>query len=103
MAQIVDDRPAYNPGSETYRHIGCIELPGNMDNFQRKEVVINIKQKLEQKGWKNVADFEQGSDQHVFVFEIAEPDAQVIFPEKPNDDWTEATEGYKSIYLNTDE
>lgn len=67
----------------------------------RSEEIINIKSRLEKRGWVNVEDFDQGEDEHVFVFEMPRSN-MTIFPEKPHQDWKEAIGKNRSIYLEID-
>lgn len=100
MAQIFSESESRG-FNEKYRHIGCIELPGDINQMLRSEAIINIKKHLENRGWVNVNDFDQGEDQHVFIFELPKS-GMSIFPEKPQDDWTSVIEPYRSLYLEFD-
>lgn len=100
MAEIIDTS-SHNRSNDKWRHVGCIELSGDMNRMLRSEKIINIKGRLEQKGWVNVNDFDQGQDQHVFVFELPESNMS-LYPEKPGQDWEESIDGQESIYLQMD-
>lgn len=100
MAQIIDTSDSFHRRENKNRRIGCIELSEEMNQMLRSEVIINVKRKLEQRGWVNVSDFDQG-DQYIFVFELPKSD-MIIAPEKPRKDWEEAIGNNRSIYLEAD-
>lgn len=93
MAQIIDTS-SNRDGSTTW--IGIVELPGDMDQTLRSEAIINIRQRLENNGWNVVKDHSLGSDNYVFVYEQKNKN-QVIYPEKPMNDWDQAIQPYRSV------
>lgn len=68
----------------------------------RSEKIINIVGGLQNRDWQVVHNGPQGDDAHLFVIQL--PQGMNIFPEKPNDDWSEVTRdiGVTSISFSPD-
>ena len=97
MAEIIMERSS----NQQQKWIGCIELSEDMNRTIRQEAIINVKERLERRGYVLEDDFDQGADQHVFVYR--EREGSVSFPEKPSMDWEEAIQPYRSVYHEADQ